>query len=232
MEETRVLSVFDLPPAAGLVFLAAGTVLLVFGTRWHRFTEVLSMAFLAGLATLILQPSLAAVNPVWPTLAACLAAGLLTARFPGVARSILAAVIVGVSLSVIVNLVAGWPGASYYVASLSTEHVNTVLRGPDYAGSQLMLGLLVGGVVLGTILALAWPEATRMVVMSLEGGLALVLGAALVGGRLFAAWLPPDYPHGFMRVGVLVWGELVILGVLVQRKVRREDRRRAPEAGQ
>lgn len=218
MTELRVLNTLDVPWAAALVLIAAGMTLLVFGSRWRDFTEVFSASMFGGGAALLLVRPLA-INPIWPIVGACLLSGLLMLLFRRVAAVILSGLIVGLSLSVIVHLLAGWTSVRYHVWSLSSDQVMTVVYGPDYLGSPPLLSLLVGGILLGVILALAAPDWSRRIVMGLQGGPALLVGAALISSEFFSAHLPPDYPMQYLQAATIAWLGLAALAVVVQNLV-------------
>ena len=133
MTELRVLNTLDVPWGAALVLIAAGMMLLVFGSRWRDFTEVFSASMFGGGLALLLVPPLP-VNPIWPIVGVCLLSGLLMLVFRRVAAVILTGLVLGLSLSINVHLLAGWPSVSYYVWSLSSDQVRTVVHGPDYFG--------------------------------------------------------------------------------------------------
>jgi len=226
MSDLQALNDLDVPWSAGLVLVAAGTVLMLFGSRWRDFTEALSTSFLGGVAALLAMPALG-VNPVWPAAAVCLLTGLGTILFRRIALVVLAAVVLGLALSVTANLLMGWPTIPLLVRSLSSEHVGTIVRVPDYVRSQLLFGLLTGGMLLGVILAIAVPTSARRVVMALEGSLAFLGGIALITGEFFSAQLPRGYPMKYSQVAAVVWLELAVVSILMQRLA---DRRAAPEA--
>ncbi|HOI56407.1 MAG TPA: hypothetical protein PLP01_14260 [Phycisphaerae bacterium] len=215
MVEQRILNTLDVPWSAALVLIAAGLALIVLGSRWRDFTEVFSASVLGGAAAMLLAPPLP-LNPIWPIVGACLLAGLATLLFRRVATVILAGLVSGLSLSVAVHVLADRASVPYYVWSLSTDHVLTVVLGPDYVGSPLLLGLLLGGIVSGATLALAAEVWARRVVMGLEGGLALLAGAILLGGEFFSARLPSGYPMQYLKAVVVAWLGLAVLAVVVQ----------------
>jgi len=226
MTELRVLNTLDVPWGAALVLIAAGMTLLVFGSRWRDFTEVFSGSMFGGGAALLLLPPLA-VNPIWPIVGACLFSGMLMLVFRRVAVVILTGLVLGLSLSVIVHLLAGWTTQPYYVWSLSSDQVMTIVLGPDYLGSSLLLSLLVGGILLGVILALAAPNLTRRIAMGLQGGLALLVGAALVSSEFFSTHLPAGYPMQYLQAAAIAWLGLAALAVVVQNLVDKSAAARA-----
>jgi len=97
--------------------------------------------------------------------------------------------------------------------------VITVVYGPDYLGSPTVLSLLVGGILLGVILALATEDWSRRIVMGLQGGPAFLVGAVLTGGEFFSAHLPRDYPMHYLRAATIAWLGLAALAVVVQNLV-------------
>jgi hypothetical protein len=228
MSETRVLDTLDVPWSAGLVLLAAGLVLLTCGAKWRDFTEPLSTALLGGLGALLFGPNLG-VSPLWPALVACFLCGLLTMLFRRVAAAVLAGVVLGLCLSIAVNLLAQGPAADYLAPGLSNDQVQTAVLGPNYFASEWSLAVLVGGALLGVILSVASPHWTRRAVLGLEGGLALLAGVVLLTSEFLTSYLPPGYPMKYSGVAVLAWLELAILGVLVQRNA---DKRAEIEAAQ
>jgi hypothetical protein len=234
MADLEVLNTLELPWSAGLVLTAAGAMLILFGSAWRDFTEVLVASFLAGVSALLWMPPLA-VSPVWASVGACLAAGVLTILFRRVALVVLCAVTVGLALSIAVNLAAGWPAELYQVRSLSDEHVARAVRLPAYVTSQLLLGLLAGGMLLGAILAVATLGWARRVVMALVGSAGFLAGVSLVTERFFAPHLPPGYPMSYAQAAVVIWLELALLSVIMQRRaeragaVRREPQSQRPE---
>jgi hypothetical protein len=223
MSEVRLLTFQELPWSAGLVLIAAGIVLLVCGSRWRDFTEVLSTSFLAGAAALVTMPAVP-VNPVWPAVAVCLAAGFLTILFRRAALVVLSGAVLAVALTLAAHLVCGWSPVQYVVASLSNSQVLTLTTGPDYFHSPLLLTLAAAGLLGGALLALLCPAWARRVTMALEGGLALVAGLALVTAEFFSRPLPPGYPMNYYKVGVAVWFGLAALGVLAQLAADNSDR--------
>ncbi|MBN2581462.1 MAG: hypothetical protein JXL80_00230, partial [Planctomycetes bacterium] len=186
MVEQRILNTLDVPWGAALVLIAAGLAFIVLGSRWRDFTEVFSASVLGGAAAMLLAPPLP-INPIWPIVGACLVAGLVTLVFRRVATTILAGLVSGLCLSIVVHVLTDRPVVPYYVWSLSSEQVSTVVMGPDYVGSPLLLGLLLGGILLGATLTLVAEVWARRMVMGLEGGLALLAGALLLGGEFFSA---------------------------------------------
>jgi len=161
-----------------------------------------------------------------PVLGVCLLVGLGTILFRRVALVVLTAVVLGLVLSVTANLLMGWPTIPLLVRSLSSEHVGTIVHVPDYVRSQLLLGLLSGGMLLGVILAIAVPNSARRVVMALEGSLAFLGGITLLTEEFFSAQLPVGYPMKYSQVAPVVWLELAVVSILMQRLA---DRRAAPE---
>ena len=216
MNDLQVLNDLDVPWSAGLVLVAAGTVLMLFGSRWRNFTEVLCTSFLGGVAALLVMPAMG-VNPVWPAVAACLTAGVLTILFRRIALVVLAAVVTGVALSITANLLMGWPTIPLLVRSLSSGQVGTIVRVPDYLTSQLLLSLLLGGMLLGVILAIAAADWARWIAMALQGALAFLGGIAMVTVRFFSAQLPAGYPMKYSQVAAVVWLELAVVSILMQR---------------
>jgi hypothetical protein len=230
MGEVQVLNSLAVPWGAGLVLIAAGAVLMLFGSRWRDFTEALCASLVGGAVALLLMPPLGWVNPLWGTVGACLAVGVLTVFFRRIALLLLAAIVVGLSLSMAAHLVAGRPTMTLLVRSLSSDQVGTVVYVPDYAGSQLMLLLLVGGMLLGIILTIASTVWARRVTMALCGSLAFLGGVARVTAEFFAAQLPPGYPMKYAQVGAVVWLELAAISVLMQRMADRRQRGEARRA--
>ena len=100
----------------------------------------------------------------------------------------LTAVVVGLSLSMAAHLLAGRPTMALLVRSLSTDQVGTVVYVPDYAGSQLMLLLLLGGMLLGIILTIVSTVWARRVTMALCGSLAFLGGVVRVTAEFFTCW--------------------------------------------
>ena len=223
MTDLQVLNALDVPWSAGLVLIAAGTVLMLFGSLWRHFTEALSTSFLGGVGALLLMPAMS-VNPVWAAVGVCLAVGALTILFRRIALVVLTAVVLGLALSISLNLFVGWPTIPLLVRSLSSDHVGTVVNAPDYVTNQLLLSLLVGGMLLGVILAFISAEWARRTVMALEGALAFLGGIALVTAEFFASQLPRGYPMKYSQVAAVVWIELAVISVLMQRLVDKPSR--------
>lgn len=220
MTDIQVLNSLDVPWSAGLVLLAAGVVWMVFGGLWRDFTEVLSTSLLGGVAALLFLPAMA-VNPLWVVTGVCLAAGVLTVFFRRIALVVLTAVVFGVSLSLIGHLLAGRPTMPLLVHSLSREQVGVIVHLPDYLGSQLLLALLVGGMLLGVIVAFLSAGWARRMVMAVEGALAFLMGTVLLSLQFFSAQLGPGYPMRYSQVAVVVWIELAVVAVLMQRLAER-----------
>ena len=220
MTDWNVLNALRVPWTAGLVLLAGGMVLMVFGSRWRTFCEVLLASFAGGVAALLVLPPTPA-NPIWVAVGVCLAAGLLTLWLPRIAIVVLAAFTVGLTLSVSAHVLAELPSIPLLVSSLSNRQVGTVVHVPDYVGAQWMLGLLLGGMLLGVIVAVASLEWARRVVTASAGSLAFLAGIALITREFFSAHLPPGYPMKYAQVIVLLWAELTLVAILMQRRVEK-----------
>jgi hypothetical protein len=227
--DLEVINVLDTPWSAGLVLLAAGAMLMVFGSRWRDFTEALSMSLTGGVAALLLTPH-TAVNPLWIVVGVCLLLGVLTVLFRRVSLVVLTAVGLGVSLSLMANMLNGWPTAAFLVRSLSRDQVGVVVHIPDYVGTQWLLALLIGGMLAGVIVAIVSQRWARRVTMALGGSLAFLVGVVLVVRQFFSAHLEPGYPMKYSQVAAMVWVEVAVISLLMQRMADRPPTGAADEA--
>jgi hypothetical protein len=124
-------------------------------------------------------------------------------------------------------MVAGWPTVTYLVHSLSRGEIGVVVNMPDFVGSQLLLGLLLGGALLGIILAMLSADWARQFTMAVAGALGFLIGLTLLAGQFLSEHLPPGYPMRYPQVAAVVWAELVIISVLMQRRADRSGKRAA-----
>jgi hypothetical protein len=210
----------QIPWSAGLVLVAAGVVWMVFGGLWRDFTEVLSTSLLGGLVALLFLPALE-INPAWVVVGICLILGMATVLFRRVALVVLTAAVFGASLCLMANMLAGWPTVPFQVFSLSRPEVCVQVRLPDVLGSQLLMSLLFGGMLLGVIVAFLSIDWARRIVMAVEGALAFLAGAVLLSIEFFSAQPVAGYPMKYAQVVVVVWIELAVISVLMQRLAER-----------
>jgi hypothetical protein len=75
---------------------------------------------------------------------------------------------------------------------------------------------LLAGILLGAAMALVTELWSRRVVMGLQGGIALLAGAILLGSEFFSARLPAGYPMQYLKAVVVAWLALAVLAVVVQ----------------
>lgn len=218
--DVLVLNSMQIPWSVGLVLVAAGVVWMVFGGLWRDFTEVLSTSLLGGLAALLFLPAME-INPAWVVVGLCLVLGMATVLFRRVALVVLTAAVFGASLCLMVNLLAGWPTVPFQVFSLSRPEVCVVVQLPDVLGSPVLMSLLFGGLLLGVIVAFLSTDWARRIVMALQGSLAFLAGAVLLSIEFFSAQPGAGYPMRYAQVVVVVWIELAVISVLMQRLAER-----------
>jgi len=205
-------------PLWGSVLVAlVGVVYLVFGSRWPRLFDVLSMTVLGCTAGLQASEWV----PLWQPLvvvAGGIALGGLTAFFRTVAHAVLAGLVLAAIFAHLAALALGPGGfASYLVFAVPDSTYSMQMSGPNLGEDAVLAASLVG-LALGAGVAVMRFGFSERLVTSAQGAALLVLAAIHVAG-LYREPAPPLLTQTFPLTLAAGWVCLVGIGLAAQRAV-------------
>jgi len=205
-------------PLWGSVLVAlVGMVYLVFGSRWPRLFDVLSMTVLGCTAGLQASEWV----PVWQPLviiAGGIALGSLTAFFRTVAHAVLAGLVLAAIFAHLAALALGPGGfASYLVFAVPDRSYSMQMSGPNLGEDAVLAACLVG-LALGAGVAVTRFGFSERLVTSAQGAALLVLAAIHIAG-LYRETAPPSLTQTFPLTLAAGWVCLVGIGLAAQRAV-------------
>jgi len=216
-------------PTWGCVLLAgAGVVYLVFGTRWPRLFNVLSMTLLGCVAGMVLSPCVPLAQPLVIVIGGVLLGGL-SAFLRSVAHPVLSAVVLAAVFSALAALAVGEGGhTSYLVLNLADRSYSTQWSGPNLACDPVLAAFLTG-LLAGATVAVVWVRFSWRLVTSAQGAALILVGLV----ELIAVWrgegrtpLTTSYP---LTLGAC-WLCLVAIGLVVQHTLAARSERWETEA--
>jgi len=214
-----------IPAWGSVLLLLLGAAYLVFGTRWPRLFDVLSMTVLGCMGGLVACVWIPLVEPLVVIIGGVILGGL-TALFRRILHAVLAALVLAGVLANLAALAVGAEGfASYLVVSLSKGGYSVQLSGPNLARDPVLAASLAGFLVGTTIAVWRFQFSERLVTCAQGAALVLFGAASLVteyrGGEVAKGdSLAATFP---LTLGVL-WLCLVVIGLLAQAALARRLR--------
>jgi len=214
-------------PFWGSVLLAlVGVVYLVFGSRWPRLFDVLSMTVFGCAVGFHVSQWV----PVWQPLvivAGGLALGGLTAFFRTMAHAVLAGLVLAAIFAHLAALALGPGGfASYLVFVVPDRSYSMQMSGPNLS-EDAVLAASLAGLVLGASVAVTRFGFSERLVTSAQGAALLVLAAIHVTG-LYREAASPSLTQTFPLTLAAGWVCLVGIGLAAQRAVAGPIREEEP----
>ncbi|KPK47072.1 MAG: hypothetical protein AMK72_08910 [Planctomycetes bacterium SM23_25] len=212
-----------IPLWGSIVLVGAGAVYVVFGSRWPRLFNVLSMTFLGCIAGMVLSAWVPLGQPVVIVIGGVLLGGL-SAFLRHVAHAILGAVVLAAVFSTLTANGLGEQGyGSYLVLNLSDTSYSTQWSGPNLARDPVLAAFLTG-LLVGATVAVVRVRFSRRLIASAQGAALILVGlvelvAGLGGGG--QASLAAAYPMTLSAC----WLCLVAIGLVVQRTLEQRAER-------
>jgi len=184
-----------IPAWGSVLLLLLGAAYLVFGTRWPRLFDVLSMTVLG-----------------------CVAG--LTALFRRISHAVLAALVLAGVLANLAALAVGPGGfASYLVVSLSKGGYSVQLSGPNLARDPVLAASLAG-LLVGTTIAVWRFQFSERLVTCAQGAALVLFGAASLVTE-YRGGERPSLATAFPLTLSVLWLCLVVIGLLAQAALAR-----------
>ena len=208
-----------IPPWGTVLVALVGVVYLVFGSRWPRFFDVLSMTVFGCAVGLQVSQWV----PVWQPIvivAGGLAVGGLTAFFRPVAHAVLAALVLAAIFAHLAALAVGPGGFASYSMQVS---------GPNVSEDAVLAASLVG-LALGAGVAVTRFGFSERLITSAQGAALLILAASHVAG-LYREATSPSLAQAFPLTLAAGWVCLVGIGLAAQRAVAGATGEEEPSIG-
>lgn len=164
-------------PAWGCILLMGmGAVYLLFGARWPRFFNVLSMTVLGCALGMVISGWVPLAQPVVIIVGGLLCGGL-TAFFRNVTHAVLASIVLATVLASLAALAVGKDGfTSYLVLNLSDRAFSTRISGPNLAHDPVLAAGLTG-LLVGATVAIARFGFSQRLVTAVQGAGLILVGA-------------------------------------------------------
>jgi len=218
---------FIVPAWGCILLMGLGVVYLIFGTRWPRLFNVLSMTVLGCVAGMVASQWIRLAQPLVIILGGLVVGGA-SAFLRNVAHAVLAALVLAAATSLAAAMAFGEGGfTSYLVLNLSENRYAAPWPGPD-VGRDPILAALLTGLLAGATLAIARPRFSMALVTAAQGA-ALVLVGLLEIVTAYRGEERPSVAHEFPLTMIACWLCLVGIGLVIQRGLARGDR---PWAGE
>jgi len=167
---------FLIPAWGDIVLALVGTVYLVFGGRWPRVFDVLSMTVLGCMVGLVASIWV----PLHPAIVICvggIVVGGLTAFFRSVVHAVLTGIVLAAVFSVLAALAVGREGfASYLVVDFSPKSYSMRIAGPNLANDPVLAAGLVG-LLAGVAIAIMRFDFSDRLATSAQGAAVIIVGA-------------------------------------------------------
>jgi hypothetical protein len=202
-------------PLWGSIFIGLlGASYLVYGSRWPRFFDVLSMTLIGCMAGLLGCAWVPLPQPI-VIIAGGLVLGGLTTLFRNVCHAVLASLVLALILSMLAALAVGAHGfTAYLIFNPSNRSYSMQLPGPSLRCDPV-LAAGVTGLLVGATVAMAWFAFSQRLLTAAQGAALVVVAlAAFVsqsqgeGGTSLAT----SYPLTLAAA----WLCLVVIGLVAQ----------------
>jgi hypothetical protein len=208
-----------IPAWGSVLLLLLGAAYLVFGTRWPRLFDVLSMTVLGCVAGLVACVWIPLVEPLVVIIGGVILGGL-TALFRRISHAVLAALVLAGVLANLAALAVGADGfASYLVVSLSKGGYSVQLSGPNLARDPVLAASLAG-LLVGTTIAVWRFQFSERLVTCAQGAALVLFGAASLVTE-YRGGERPSLAATFPLTLSVLWLCLVVIGLLVQAALAR-----------
>jgi len=208
-----------IPAWGSVLLLLLGAAYLVFGTRWPRLFDVLSMTVLGCMGGLVACVWIPLVEPLVVIIGGVILGGL-TALFRRILHAVLAALVLAGVLANLAALAMGPDGfASYLVVSLSKGGYSVRLSGPNLSRDPVLAALLAG-LLVGTTIAVWRFRFSERLVTCAQGAVLVLFGAASIVTE-YRGGERPSLAAAFPLTLSVLWICLTVIGLLAQAALAR-----------
>jgi len=208
-----------IPAWGSVLLLLLGAAYLVFGTRWPRLFDVLSMTVLGCVVGLIACVWVPLAEPLVIIIGGLVLGGL-TALLRRISHAVLAALVLAAVLSHLAALAVGPGGfASYLVVSLSKGGYSVQLSGPNLARDGVLAASLAG-ILAGTTIALWRFQFSERLATCAQGAALVLFGAASLVTE-YRGGERPSLATAFPLTLSVLWLCMVVIGLLAQAAMAR-----------
>jgi len=209
-------------PVWGCILLAGvGVVYLLFGSRWPRLFNVLSMTVLGCIVGMVAASWIPLAQPIVIIIGGLVLGGL-TAFFRNVMHAILSAIVLAVVLATLAALAVGQGGfTSYLVLNVSGKSFSTQIPGPNLSSDPVLAAALTG-LLIGATVAVAWPRPNQRLV-SVAQGAAMILVAIVEIITACGGEGQPSLALAYPLTLSACWLCLGAIGLVAQRALARPE---------